>query len=91
MFYDLNWNRLDVMYGNHPNNVNVPRPVHYDQMIEFAGILSKDFPFMRVDFFDTEEKLYLAELTFNPGGGMVPYSPIEFNEIMGDKFKLPIL
>lgn len=89
MFYDLEWNKMDVKYGHHPNNGEVPRPIHYAEMQEVAKILSDGFPFVRVDFFDTEEKLYLAELTFNPGGGFVPYFPESFNEKLGELFVLP--
>lgn len=89
MFYDRDWKKMDVRYGNHPNDTDVPKPQHYNEMIQYAKILSKDFPFVRVDFFDTEEHLYLAELTFNPGGGFTPYYPIEFNRLMGDMFILP--
>ena len=88
-FYDLNWNKLDVTYGQHPQAEYVAPPKHLDKMIEYARILSQDFPFVRVDFFDTEEHLYLAELTFNPGGGFTPYYPIEFNKKLGDLFVLP--
>ena len=87
-FYDLDWNKLKVQYGNHIVG-DAPRPKHFALMKEYAHMLSKDFPFVRVDFFDTDEQLYLAELTFNPGGGFTPYHPEEFNKEMGDLFQLP--
>lgn len=89
-FYDINWKKLDVRYGEHPN-AEVPEPKHFCQMKELARILSKDFPFVRVDFFDTEDHLYLAELTFNPGAGFTPYYPESFNKKMGDLFVIPTI
>lgn len=86
-FYDLNWNRLDVQYGEHPIN-NVEKPKHYEDMLKIAEKLSVDFPFVRVDFFDTEEKLYLAELTLYPGGGFTKYHPESFDKELGDLFPL---
>lgn len=86
-FYDLNWNKMDVKYGGHKNE-DVPVPAHFEEMKYLAEVLSKDFPFVRVDFFDTEEKLYLAELTFNPGGGFVAYEPESFNIELGNLFHL---
>ena len=87
-FYDLHWNRLDVRYGGHLVG-DAPRPAHFDEMIEISKRLSKGFPFVRVDFFDTDEKLYVAELTFAPGGGVTPYHPRSFNEKLGELFVLP--
>ena len=87
-FYDVNWNKLDVQYGDHIIG-DAPKPIHFDEMKVLAEKLSKGFPFLRVDFFDTDEKLYLAELTFNPGGGFVPYHPESFNKELGDQFILP--
>lgn len=87
-FYDLNWEKLPVQYGKHIVG-NAPKPKHFERMIEIAKILSKGYPFLRVDFFDTDSQLFVAEMTFNPGGGMVPYIPESFNFQMGDLFKLP--
>ncbi|MBQ5975020.1 MAG: hypothetical protein IJL48_04865 [Bacteroidales bacterium] len=88
-FYDLEWNKLDVTSGHHPNE-DIPHPNHLDEMLEIAKILSKDFPHVRVDFFDTDDKLYVAEMTFFTGGGYSYYEPQSFNVQMGELFKLPI-
>lgn len=87
-FYDLNWNKLDVKYGNNIVG-DAEKPKHFDEMVEIARKLSKDFPFIRVDFFDTDEQVYVAELTFAPGGGATPYHPESFNKKLGDMFVLP--
>lgn len=87
-FYDMDWNRLDVRYGNHMT-ADIPRPKHFEEMKRIAEKLSADFPFIRVDFFDLEDKLYMAELTFYPGGGYTPYYPMEFDRQLGDMFILP--
>lgn len=87
-FYDMEWNKMDVKYGNHIVG-DAPKPKHYDEMVEIAKKLSVGFPFIRVDFFDTDDKLYVAELTFNPGGGVTKYHPESFNKKLGDLFKLP--
>ncbi len=87
-YYDCDWKRIDVVYDNYHPYINAPKPVHFDEMIKIADVLSKDFPFVRVDFMETNEKLYVAELTFYPGGGMHTYSPESFNKYMGDLFPL---
>ena len=87
-FYRLDWTRIDVQYGQHQTK-EFTKPNHYEEMIEIAKKLSKGFPFVRVDFFDTEQKLYVAELTFNPGGGFFNFNPISFDREMGDLFVIP--
>ena len=87
-YYDLDWNKMDIRSGAHKND-DIERPVHLEKMIQYARVLSAEFPFVRVDFFDTRDKLYLAEMTFYPGTGYVQYKPDSFNKIMGDLFILP--
>lgn len=88
-FFDLKWKTMDIKYGDHTNNPNVKKPIHLDHMIELAKKLAEPFPFVRVDFFDTPTKLYLAELTFYPGGGLTKYHPESFNEELGSMLRLP--
>lgn len=87
-FYDLSWNRLDVRYGQHPN-CDVEKPKDLEAMLRIARVLSSGFPFLRVDFFETKEHLYVAELTLYPGGGQTPIFPESFNLEMGMHFILP--
>ncbi|MGX5522828.1 ATP-grasp fold amidoligase family protein [Bacillus toyonensis] len=88
-FYDLNWNPMPFIrqYPNSGQKINKPK--NYDQMIEFAELLSKDFPFVRVDFYEVNGNLYFGELTFYPGSGLEKFSPEKYDEIFGDWMKLP--
>ena len=56
-------------------------------MLRLSKILSAGFPHLRVDFFDTDDKLYVAELTLYTAGGYSIYNPQSFNEKMGELFK----
>ena len=38
-------------------------------MLRYAEILSENFPFVRVDLYNVDGKIYFAELTFTPTGG----------------------
>lgn len=87
-FYDLSWNKMDVSYGSHPP-CDIECPKHLVDMVNIASKLCKDFPFVRVDFFDTVDRLFVAELTFYPGGGLTHYYPRSFDKKMGDLFTLP--
>ena len=78
--YDTDWNMMSVKYGKHPNiNIEINKPENFDKMIEISKILSKDFPFVRVDFYDIEGKIYIGEMTFYPGGGYNIFSPIKWD------------
>ena len=87
-FYDLEWNRLNVRYGDHPN-CDVDKPVHFDEMLQKAKKLSENFPFVRVDFFEADGHVFVAEMTMYPGAGQIPYHPESFNRELGDLFVLP--
>ncbi|MBR6524006.1 MAG: hypothetical protein IKT39_05315 [Clostridia bacterium] len=86
--YDLNWNRLDITYGVHPQNM-VDAPNSLKEMIEISKKLSKEFPFVRVDFFELEGKPVLSELTFYPGGGFNEINPSSADKEWGDMIILP--
>lgn len=71
-----------------PNSgVIIPKPKTFDKMIEFSGILSKDMPFVRVDFYEVNGKLYFGELTLYPASGfknlnqshIIIYSAADYN------------
>lgn len=85
--YDLSWNKLPIRYGKHKPN-NVPAPECLDEMIRASRLLAKEFPFVRIDFFEVDGEWYLSELTFYPGGG---YNDLdqETNSEWGVMFKLP--
>lgn len=87
--YDLEWNDISNRSLNksniHYSGKQVPRPETLNEMIDSAKILSKDFPEVRVDFYEIEGKLYLGELTFTTGYG---YHTKEFYEYLGSKIDL---
>ena len=43
-------------------------------MAEYARILSKPFPFVRVDFYFANNKIYFGEITFTPANGCLLYT-----------------
>lgn len=89
-FFDIKWQKLDVHYPNFPSiDVPLQKPPHFEDMIEAAKILSKGFPFVRVDFYDTEDKYYVGEMTFNSGYGHRIFEPYSFDLTLGKKFVLP--
>ena len=73
-FYDLDFNPLDI---NHDCPRRVPefdKPKDFEKMIELATILSTGIPFVRIDFFYVDGKIYFGEYTFFDWGGLRPFS-----------------
>ncbi len=93
-FYDENWIHQDFVglnpkCKNSPNYKNIPKPINYELMIELAKKLSKEFPFVRVDFYNLSGKIYFGELTFFPAGGFGYFTPEEWNYKLGKLIVLP--
>ncbi len=82
-FFSMDWERLDVSNGEPDIAGDVPRPKHFDEMIAAAKKLARDIDFIRVDFFDTEEKLYFVELAWTPNCGWRPIEPFAFDRYLG--------
>lgn len=83
-FYDMQWNNMHVDRTEIPSSEEIPRPENLERMIEVASILSKDFPFVRVDLYNIKGKVYFGELTFYPWSGYVNFTPDSFDFLMGE-------
>lgn len=76
-FYDKEWNKLDFTYVSEKTTIIEEKPTQLDKMIEIAEKLSQNFPFVRVDLYNTGKRIYFGELTFTPNNGMQSFNPIE--------------
>lgn len=86
--YDLDWNLIDVG-TDHPNiREKVEKPEALDEMIKIANKLAEDFPFVRVDLYWVNRKIYFGELTFYPWTGYVQFNPDEFDYKLGEMFSV---
>ena len=52
-------------------------------MKKVAEELSSDFPFVRVDLYNVNGKIYFGELTFYPSSGYGKFHPDEFDIQLG--------
>ena len=83
-FVDMDWKRLPFHRGNKKKLIHSKKPKCFDKMVRISKILSKDFPFVRVDFYEIEGKIYVGELTFTPCGGFGKYDPGEWDYKIGE-------
>lgn len=89
-FYDMDWNPMPFERHYPSSRKKIDKPKNYCKMIEFAEKLSKDIPFVRVDFYEANKQLYLGELTFYPGSGFEEFTPESYDELLGSWIILPI-
>lgn len=88
-FYDMDWKLMP--FGKelpHNPNLNVPKPILFDEMKKIAENLCKPFQFVRVDLYQANGKVYFGELTFFPAGGAPDFVPDQYDEIVGDMWEL---
>lgn len=63
-------------------------PLRFKQMLEIAQVLSADFPFVRVDLYELNGKIYFGELTFSPASGVFGHFSVAFITKMGNKLTI---
>lgn len=67
----------------------IAKPDGIDSAFEYARKLSKGFPFVRVDLYLVDGKVYFGELTFTPSGGQDNGRLPIADEILGTYVKRP--
>lgn len=92
-FYDIDWKRIDGMVGLAEGVENsadvIPKPIHFEQMVDNAKKLSQGIPFVRIDQYEVKGHIYFGEITFFPNSGFGSFSPKYWNEILGKWLVLP--
>ncbi len=87
-FFDTNWNQLNLTEGNHITNKKIKKPKHLNLMLKLATKLSENIPFIRVDFYEINNKVYFGELTFYPNGGFEKFEPKYWDYKLGRMINL---
>lgn len=87
-FYDADWNNLHITSDCPASDREIEKPENFDEMLRIASKLSEDFPYVRVDLYNVEGKIYFGELTFYPWSGYVQFIPDEWDYKFGENFEL---
>lgn len=91
-YYDINGKILpfgeEICPPDFTRDIYLPK--NLKKMINLAERLSKNIKFLRVDFYEINNKIYFGELTFYPAAGFGRFIPDEYDKILGDMLKLPI-
>lgn len=87
-FFDTDWNKLpfERHYPSSDKPINKPR--NLEQMLKLSEKLSEGIPFVRIDWYEINGKLYFGEYTFYPGAGLEEFTPEEWDEKLGNMIKI---
>lgn len=90
-FYDIKGCKIDLQDAWHArhSDVEIPIPTNLQKMVDLAKTISSCTYFLRVDFFELDDKVYCGEFTFFENGGWCKFTPEKYNRILGDWIKLP--
>lgn len=86
-YYNPNGTVADFKNKSYPAQEEPLSPL-LPEMIKTAEFLAKDFPMVRVDLFDINGKIILSEMTFTPGGALIPFEPLSADRKLGDKLDI---
>lgn len=84
-YYDLDWQLLPFgkTHANNPN-IHLDKPEHFQEMINLSEKLCKPFPFVRIDFYEANGRIYFGEFTFFPCSGMPDFIPSIWDDKVGE-------
>jgi len=89
-FYDRNFRKLPYYRKDYKKlTEQLQKPVCFEEMLMAAEKLSKDFPHVRVDFYDIGGRAVFGEMTFYNASGFFRFDPDKFDFLLGRQFKLP--
>ena len=87
--YDLDFNKMPWYAEYRPSGINYEKPEQWDEIIRISEIIAKDIPYLRVDFYIIDNRLYFGEATFYTWAGFMNFQPKEWDLKLGEKIKLP--
>lgn len=91
-FFDNKWNlkRINLRGKDAPEGFTKPKPACLDEMFSIASKFSKGIPFVRVDLYEVDGKVYFGEMTFYPDSGFDPNYLPETDKYFGDLIDLSL-
>jgi len=87
--YDIKWNLQDFNFSGFYMNQSAAKPEKFEEILEYARILSKDFSFVRIDFAYDNNNIHIVEMTFTPCSAIIPFHNQKTDFILGGMLELP--
>lgn len=86
-WYDTDWNYINMWYFSSKHKL-LQRPSTLSQMLLIAKELSKPFPYVRIDLYDTPDGILFGEYTFRPWGGYMRWNDDNWDIKLGNLIDL---
>lgn len=86
-YYNSNLELAGFKNKNYPVHNNVLSPL-LPEMFHIAEELAGEFPMVRVDLFDYKGRIILSEMTFTPGGALIPFDSYDADLRLGQKLDI---
>lgn len=83
--FDVDWKKQN-WFENEVLDVSLEQ-IPQEKVLENAKILSKDFKYVRIDFYNVDGKLYFGEYTFFPNSSHLKLSSDEVDIYLGEIYK----
>ncbi len=88
-YYDMEMNWVDITLAPHEHvKTKAPKPSNWIEMVSLVEELARPFPFVRIDLYNVNEKIYISEFTFIPTGGNMELEPAHYINDWGELLKL---
>lgn len=92
--YDPNWIQLPFSWNGSATPPELDKddiecPVNFENMVRMGKEIAKELPYVRVDYYEVDGRLYFGEITISHGAGFDHFIPHEYDEFYGSKLVLP--
>ncbi|MCQ2354291.1 MAG: glycosyl transferase [Clostridia bacterium] len=89
-FFDLKGQRLPYERRDYRPIDTFTPPENLEKMVELAGKMASGIasPFVRIDLYSVDGKIYFSEITFFPCSGMIPFRNPEHDAEIGEMLDL---
>lgn len=89
-YFDMDFNKLPIKSAMGPNNPKVTdKPICFERMKDIAKRLSANYPHIRIDLYECNNRVYFGEMTLYDSSGFDNLSSDEWNLKFGSWITLP--
>ncbi len=93
VFYSREWEEMPFIWSpifkdgsiKYNKSKGIKKPKMLSEMIEVAEKLAQEFYYIRVDLYQTNDRIYFGELTFSHMSGFAKFFPAEWDLFYGQK------